>query len=261
MSEMSLSASYATPVPITAPVRSTGEVLPLRIELTDPSCSDALRSYFLRLGAVAVSGDDGSVDAYFPVDDLNEDMDVASCLHNWVGVNGVGAHVVGAVAEPIAPAPPAAAFEVLPRATQLRPAPPRLGDLLVSKGYITVGQLAAALVESKQSGELLGRILLQNRWVFEPDLARTLSEQWGLPYINISLIGVDHRALRLLPREVGLSFAAIPVRYLDGTVQVAFADPSDATAVAAVREHITSIELAVAEFSDIASAWRTAVSV
>lgn len=137
--------------------------------------------------------------------------------------------------------------------------PPRLGDLLVSKGYITDDQLAAALVESRQSGERVGRVLIRQRLVFESDLARTLSEQWGLPYVNISGVGVDGAALRLLPREVGLEHAAVPVRFLaDGAVQVAFADPTDEESVAAVKEHLPTAQTAVAEYSDIAMAWRNA---
>lgn len=137
--------------------------------------------------------------------------------------------------------------------------PPRLGDLLVLKGYITAEQLAAALVESRECRERLGQTLVRQGLVFESDLARTLSEQWGIPYVNISLIGVDGGAVRLLPHEVGIEHAAVPVRFLTGgsAVQVAFADPSDEESVAAVKEHIPFVETAVAEYSDIAAAWRS----
>ena len=91
----------------------------------------------------------------------------------------------------------------------------------------------------------------------KPELARTLSEQWAIPYLNLSAISVDRHAARLLPFETGAKFAAIPVRYLDGAVQVAFADPSDAEALAAVRAHIPAIAPGVAELSDIGAAWRS----
>jgi hypothetical protein len=101
-------------------------------------------------------------------------------------------------------------------------------------------------------------VLVRNGWVYEQELARALSEQWALPFVNIALVGVDASAVRLLPREVGLEAHAIPVRFIDGAIQVAFADPSDPGSLAAVREHITSIAPAVAEYSDIEMAWRTA---
>jgi type IV pilus assembly protein PilB len=146
-------------------------------------------------------------------------------------------------------------FEVIPQ-FGLDGKPPRLGDLLVSKGFLSEEQLSEALVESKNTDERLGLVLLRKGFVFGPELARTLSEQWGIPYLNLSSTSVDRQAVRLLPYEIGAKYAAIPVRYLDGAVQVAFADPSDAEALAAVRAHIPAIAPGVAELADIAYAWR-----
>jgi uncharacterized coiled-coil protein SlyX len=156
---------------------------------------------------------------------------------------------------------PAAWVGVIPRAGEhWTGAPPRLGDLLVSKGFITDEQLAEALVESRETNERLGRVLLRRGWVFESELARTLSEQWSIPYVDLSQIGVDRGIVRLLPRDIGLEFAAIPVRQLDGAVQVAFADPSDREGLDAVRAHVPSAVPAVAELTDIETAWRAVAS-
>jgi len=233
-------------------------VAAVRIELKDPGRADQVRDFFLRLGAQASVAADGVVDARFPEDALNDEMNAEQCLQKWVAVNGTAAQVVlGAASAPVNA--PADIFEILPREHPRQGSPPpRLGDLLVSKGYITEEQLSAALVESRSRGERLGRVLVRNGWTYEQELARALSEQWALPFVNIALVGVDASALRLLPREVGLEAHAIPVRFIEGAVQVAFADPSDPSSLAAVREHITSIAPAVAEYSDIEMAWRTA---
>jgi hypothetical protein len=233
-------------------------VAAVRIELKDPGRADQVRDFFLRLGAEASVAADGIVDARFPEDALNDDINAEECLQSWAALNGTDAHAV--VAPALTPAIPAAdLFEILPREHPRQGAPPpRIGDLLVGKGYITEDRLAAALVESRSTGERLGRVLVRNGWAFEQDIARALSEQWALPFVNIALVGVDASAVRLLPREVGLEAHAIPVRFVDGAVQVAFADPSDPSSVAAVREHITSLAPAVAEYSDIEMAWRTA---
>ena len=156
-----------------------------------------------------------------------------------------------AAAEPVAAPAPSGAdvrpFEVLPHSGEQSSAqPPRLGDLLVSKGFISEEQLSEALVEARDTGDRLGRVLLRKGLVFEPELARTLSEQWAIPYLNLSAISVDRHAARLLPFETGAKFAAIPVRYLDGAVQVAFADPSDAEAGELVFGRAPSAEPAAA---------------
>ena len=134
--------------------------------------------------------------------------------------------------------------------------PPRLGTLLVSKGFITETQLEVALNESRETGELLGALLLRKGWLFEEDLARTLSEQLTIPYLSIGRIGVNQEVARLVPRDIGERVGAIPVRADRDRVQVAFADPTDPVAVEAIHSYLANISAAVAELSDIRLAWR-----
>jgi Type II secretion system (T2SS), protein E, N-terminal domain len=225
--------------------------LQLRVELDDPTRVGALRDYFLRLGATAVVNRDSTVEIRF---ERGDDIDAVAFLRTWEAMNDVVATTVSAPAPPalaVVPAKP----EVKPRGANPFDPPVRLGDLMVSKGLIDNDQLSQALVESKETGQLVGRVLLRRRWVFEDELARTLAEQWKLPYVRLSSVGVDRSVMQLLPREVGLKFAAVPVRFVDEIVLVAFADPSDPGALAAVREYLPSIKLAVAEFSDIRMLW------
>jgi hypothetical protein len=134
---------------------------------------------------------------------------------------------------------------------------PRLGDLLLAKGLITPDQLGQALVESRANGMLLGEVLIKHRWVFEDELARTLAKQLELPFVNLSLVGVQEKVRKMLPPDVGRRYAAIPVRMLPTRVQVAFADPSDPDALRVVGDYIPGVEPAVAPFSDIEMAWRS----
>jgi hypothetical protein len=229
----------------------------VRIQLDDPTRLEALRDYFLRLGATATLESDSVVHVRF---ERGDDIDAAAFLRTWAATNDVTAETVAAPAHETVAAP--ANVTVLPTRPEVKPRgaspfdpPVRLGDLMVSKGFIDNDQLAQALVESKQTGQLVGRVLLRHRWVFEDELARALAEQWKLPYVRLSSVGVDYSVMRLLPREVGLKFAAVPVRFTDESVLVAFADPSDPGALAAVREHLPAIKLAVAEFSEIRMLW------
>lgn len=132
---------------------------------------------------------------------------------------------------------------------------PRLGELLTRKGFIDERQLSWALAEAQTRHELLGVVLLRERMIFEDELARTLSQQLALPYINIRHVGVDAAATRLLPAEVGMAAAAIPIRITAQGVQVGFADPTDEQALAAVLEHLPKVSIAVAELSEIRRAW------
>ena len=235
--------------PKLVPVRGSHHVV-VRVQLDDPTRAEALRDYFLRLGATVSVNGDKTLDIQVAEDD---DVDATAYLRSWATTNRIGASTVPTDAPPAAVPGPR---EVAPRGATPSDPPVRLGDLMVSKGFINADQLAEALVESRQTGELVGRVLLRRGWVYEDELARTLAEQWKLPYVRLSSVGVDQQVMRLLPSAVGVPFAAVPVRFTEQSILVAFADPSDPEALAAVREYLPSIKLAVAEFSDIRSLWR-----
>lgn len=136
------------------------------------------------------------------------------------------------------------------------PKEPRLGELLVSKGLVDRRQMDLAIFESRNTNTMLGRVLLQKGLIFEDDLARCLSEQWKMEFVSLVRVGVDRSAVRLLPKKIGLDLATIPVRYADSGVVVAFADPSDEDALAAVESFISPFTPVVSVLSDITMMWR-----
>jgi hypothetical protein len=207
---------------------------PVRIRLERGR--EELRDYFLRLGATAAIDDTGAVTVCLEETDGGT---VEEYVRNWTSINSLPATI-----EPAG---------VLFAHVQLRP---RLGEVLVGRRLITKEQLADALAETAQSGDLLGRVLLRRRVLFEDELARALSEQLQVPYVNIRSSGVDPHAVRMVPAEIGLRYAAIPIGLVDETLRVAFADPCDEAACAAISGYCTNYQVAVAELSDIVSAWR-----
>ena len=230
----------------------------MRIELTDSREFPGLRDYFLRLGAsVAASGDGATVDIDFPDGLLDEDESAEMYYETWARANQLDARVVDS-SRATAPASERTLKVVSPPSDPGAPPPPRLGELLVRKGLITDEQLSQALVESRRSGDVVGRVLIRNGWVFESELARVLAEQWSIPYVNLASLGVDRSALALMTPELGRRCAAVPVRFFGNELRVAFADPSDPDTVGAVQEHLAfPIQPAVAELSDIDAIWRS----
>ena len=189
----------------------------------------SLRDYFRRLGLPAeVEGP--------TIVELRTDRrpsEIEQDVSEWSRINDTPLHLEEVRAEPGMLVPPPEGF-----------GPPRLGKLL------------AALTESRVTEDLLGVVLLREGLIFEDELARTLSEQLAIPYISIMRVGVDESVARLLPADVGAAAAAIPVREKGESVQVAFADPTDPRALAAVDLYLPKITAAVAELSDIRLAWR-----
>ena len=215
---------------------------------------EPLRDYFLRLGAEASIADPSSVRVELAV--AEGDDTIADHLRRWVEVNGVDAQI--ATDEPEAEGEPEPEPVPVPaRAEMFFLERPRLGDLLLKKGLITQEQLEAALSESRESGDLLGRVMIRRQFIFEDELARTLADQLALPYVNLRVAGFDRAAAAMIPSGEGMRIAAVPIGVFGGRIRVAFADPSDETAQAVARKFVGDFSLAVSELSEIELAWRS----
>jgi hypothetical protein len=136
----------------------------------------------------------------------------------------------------------------------------QLGSLLVEKGLITEAQLHEALAERNVHGGLLGETLVRLGFVFEDELARTLAEQAGVPFVNLEANPVDRYAVGTLPRSLGEALPALPVRFTpEGGLVIAVADPTDETLVPRLQTVISCpIVLMVAAASSIRNSWRNA---
>jgi hypothetical protein len=134
---------------------------------------------------------------------------------------------------------------------------PRLGSILLEKGWITHERLDAALEQARLTGMRLGETLLSRGWLFEPELASALAEQASLRYVDLVRHPLDPKVARLLPLEVARRMFAVPVRFTDdGRVEVAVADPADADQEVLERVLGRTVELVVGERSAIQDAWR-----
>src|SRR5919198_6167693 len=134
---------------------------------------------------------------------------------------------------------------------------PRLGTILLQKGWISHERLDAALEEARVTGMRLGETLLSRGWLFEPELASALAEQFGLRYVDLVRHPLDPSAARLLPLEVARRMFAVPVRFVDsGAIEVAVGDPADADVHALEQILGRRVDLVVGERSVIQDAWR-----
>jgi type IV pilus assembly protein PilB len=136
---------------------------------------------------------------------------------------------------------------------------PMLGSILLQKGLVSHARLDAALARMKVTGMRLGETLLAQGWLFEPELAGALAEQFGLRYVDLIQHPLDPAAVRLLPVEVARRMFAVPVRVMEsGVVEVAVADPSDIDATDLEQILHRPVEIVVGERSVIQDAWRYA---
>jgi type IV pilus assembly protein PilB len=128
--------------------------------------------------------------------------------------------------------------------------------MLLRDGLINAEQLEEALVEKDQTGVRLGEILVSRGWIDPTALARVLAEQHGLQFVDLHEEEVDRKVAALLPEQYARRYEAVPVRFVsDGRVLVAVADPTNVLASDDLRLALgLNVRLAVASAPAIAAA-------
>ena len=107
-----------------------------------------------------------------------------------------------------------------------------IGQLLLSRGWISSEQLAAGLDQQQELGGRLGTALLEQRAVSEDVLVKTLAEQSALPLADIDeLRDIPQQVIELLPTKVAIRHAAVPFRTGRGRVDLAVLNEPDIPAL------------------------------
>lgn len=112
----------------------------------------------------------------------------------------------------------------------------RLGELLTSKGLLNNEQLLVAMSQQSITGTLLGETLIKLGFVSSKEVARSLSEQTGIDFIDLNYHAISDDALRLIPRETARSNSFLPLTLEDGVVSIGIIDPSNIRAIDVARK-------------------------
>jgi type IV pilus assembly protein PilB len=107
----------------------------------------------------------------------------------------------------------------------------RLGDILVRRGYITGGQLEAALAAQGSERGMLGRILVRRGLITMDQLGEALAEQFGVPFVEVVPQAVNPQIVRLLPERLARQRSCVPLAVSGSTMQLAMAAPDDIEAI------------------------------
>jgi hypothetical protein len=116
----------------------------------------------------------------------------------------------------------------------------RLDQILQSKGRVSDREIREALDQQSILGGKLGEHLMREGGLAESDLVEALSEQFGLPGVCLDGHSVDAGLFEKLPLALAEEHLCLPIRYIseEDTLEVAFADPSDSSALEAVSAEV-----------------------
>jgi type IV pilus assembly protein PilB len=107
----------------------------------------------------------------------------------------------------------------------------KLGDLLLKAKLITQDQLEAALKLQREEGGKLGEALVRVGAVSESDITETLSQQFGVPSIDLSSFSIDPAVIKIVPGEVARKYGVLPVNKTGATLTIAMGDPTNVFAM------------------------------
>ena len=118
----------------------------------------------------------------------------------------------------------------------------QLGDVLLERGLATPEQVYEAGQEQRRVGRSMGRVLVDQGVISEADLVRALAAQIGLDYVDLGDALIDPSATALVPGAVCRRHMLVPVRFVEGKLVIAMADPANVIALDDVRS-IAKVDL------------------
>ena len=133
----------------------------------------------------------------------------------------------------------------------------KLGEMLIKAGLLTPQKLQEALEYQKTNGGKLGLNLVKLGLVKEEDITRVVSQQYGVPAINLIKVEVDDAVVKLIPSEVAQKYLIMPVSRTGATLTIAMVDPTNVFAMDDIKfmtgynvEPVVASEVAIKEAID-----------
>lgn len=105
-----------------------------------------------------------------------------------------------------------------------------LGDLLIGMDLLTEAQLKEALQEQHRTRERLGEIFVSRGWVTQDQLLDALSQQLGYEKFAKNRHEIMPEALAYISQDVARRYDVMPVAVTETVLKVAMADPTDVEA-------------------------------
>jgi len=115
----------------------------------------------------------------------------------------------------------------------------RLGELLIEKGLITDSQLQFALSEQKKLGRKIGATLIELGIIDEDSMLKLLSDQLGIPLIDLNNYNYSDEAAKLLPETVARRYRAIVLEDRADDYLIGMADPTDIYALDEIQDKLS----------------------
>jgi len=101
-----------------------------------------------------------------------------------------------------------------------------LGRILKDMGLVTESQIQEALAIQKETGGAIGAILVERNYIGREDLTLALATQAGMEVVELEGMEIPEDVIDRISPSVAQVYRVVPVRYRNGILTVALADPT-----------------------------------
>ena len=126
-----------------------------------------------------------------------------------------------------------------------------LGDQLIERQLVTHTQLSAAFEVQRRSGGIFSEVLVSMGALDDEVLANVLAEAFDFELVDLRRDAIDPAVLAMLDEAVARESLVIPVRFVDGELHVAVAEPNDELREMLVKGTGHPIHFLVAPLGDV----------
>lgn len=100
-----------------------------------------------------------------------------------------------------------------------------IGEILIQKKLIDWKQLEEALGEQKRTHEFVGEVLVRKQYVPKYLLFRALAERHSMPFVDLTHVFIDPKAVERVPRSIAVKYGFIPIEVRAEGLVVGIGDP------------------------------------
>jgi len=126
-------------------------------------------------------------------------------------------------------------IEARPRRQKRRRSRKTLGQILREKGWAQDQQIEDAADEAKREGKVIGAVLVAHQYMTEEQLTSALAEQAGMAVVDLDNLEVPKDVIERVSASIAEIYKIAPVKFEDGVLTVAMADPLQVQALDDLR--------------------------
>lgn len=126
-------------------------------------------------------------------------------------------------------------------------------DILLKRGVIAQEQVKEARREAQKTGLALDKALVRLGVITEEDIAKTMADETGVPYMDLSGYIIDPEVIKLVPEATAKKFKVVPLFKIGSSLTIAMVKPQDIVAIDEVRKRsrFTTVEPVLSMGKDI----------